>query len=164
MRVVVADTGPLNYLVLINAIDLLPRLFETVLIPEAVRSELLSPRAALPVRAWAENCPPWVDVHRIIPTALNEPALSALDKGEVEALSLALSVGADLIVIDDRAGAAVASKYGFDVTGTLGVLVLAARHNLVDLAAAFDRLKATSFYYRQSLLDALLAEHSKRKI
>jgi len=33
MRLVVADTGPLNYLILIEAIDLLPKLFETIFIP-----------------------------------------------------------------------------------------------------------------------------------
>ena len=40
MRVVVADTGPLRYLVLIDMVDLLPRLFETIIVPSAVRSEL----------------------------------------------------------------------------------------------------------------------------
>jgi predicted nucleic acid-binding protein len=41
MRLVVADTGPLNYLVLIEAVELLPKLFERVFAPEAVRLELL---------------------------------------------------------------------------------------------------------------------------
>jgi predicted nucleic acid-binding protein len=36
MRLVVADTGPLNYLVLIEAIELLPKLFEKVFAPEGV--------------------------------------------------------------------------------------------------------------------------------
>jgi predicted nucleic acid-binding protein len=35
MRVVVADTGPLNYLVLIGESDILPKLFEAVFVPEA---------------------------------------------------------------------------------------------------------------------------------
>jgi hypothetical protein len=43
------------------------------------------------------------------------------------------------------------------------LLDLAARKGLVDLAAAFTRLKATSFYYRQGLLDALLAQNEARK-
>ena len=40
MRPVVADTGPLHYLVLIDAIDILPKLFGRVLIPEIVAVEL----------------------------------------------------------------------------------------------------------------------------
>jgi predicted nucleic acid-binding protein len=55
----------------------------------------------------------------------------------------------------------VARRQGLASTGTLGVLDLAARQRLIDLAAAFERLKATSFYYRQGLLDALLAQHRK---
>ena len=77
-------------------------------------------------------------------------------------IALALTVKADLVLMDDRDGVDVARRRGLGVTGTLGVLDLAARRGLIDLAAAFERLKATTFYYRQGLLDALLAQHSKR--
>src|SRR5216684_571006 len=50
-RLVVADTGPLNYLVLIEAIDVLPRLFEQILVPAAVYDELAHADAPAPVRA-----------------------------------------------------------------------------------------------------------------
>jgi predicted nucleic acid-binding protein len=63
--------------------------------------------------------------------------------------------------MDDQAGVAVARQRGLAVTGTLGVLDLAARRGMINLAEAFARLKATSFYYRQGLLDALLAQHRK---
>ena len=52
---------------------------------------------------------------------------------------------------------------GLAVTGTLGVLDLAARRGLIDLAAAFERLKTTTFYYRQGLLEVLLARHATRR-
>jgi predicted nucleic acid-binding protein len=42
------------------------------------------------------------------------------------------------------------------VTGTLGVLGLAARRGLVDLADSFARLKRTNFRYRQKIMDELL--------
>jgi predicted nucleic acid-binding protein len=51
-RLVVADTGPLNYLVLIEAIDVLPRLFEQILVPAAVYDELAHADAPAPVRAF----------------------------------------------------------------------------------------------------------------
>ena len=76
---------------------------------------------------------------------------------------LALATKADLLLMDDHDGVTAARQRGFAVTGTLGLLDLAARKGLVDLAAAFTRLKATSFYYRQGLLDALLAQHEARK-
>jgi predicted nucleic acid-binding protein len=57
MRLVVANTGPLNYLVLIGESDILPKLFEAVFVPEAVRSKLRHRDAPLTVRAWAERPP-----------------------------------------------------------------------------------------------------------
>jgi predicted nucleic acid-binding protein len=72
-------------------------------------------------------------------------------------LVLARTLNAELVLMDDRAGVAVARQQGFTVTGMLGVLDLAARNGLIDLAAAFDRLRATSFRYRPQIMDALLA-------
>ena len=43
MWLVIADTGPVNYLILIGHIELLPALFEKVTLPAAVQSELASP-------------------------------------------------------------------------------------------------------------------------
>lgn len=60
--------------------------------------------------------------------------------------------------MDNQAGVTLARRRHLAATGTLGVLDIAARRGLVDCRAAFDRLKATSFYYRQGLLDALLAQ------
>ena len=85
------------------------------------------------------------------------------DDGEVPTIALARSIGADLILMDDRDGVAFARAQGFEVTGTRGVLELAARRGLIDLVRAFTRLKATTFHYRQGLLDALLAQQPRRK-
>ena len=73
---------------------------------------------------------------------------------------LAQTVRADLLLIDDREAVAVARGKGFPVTGTLGILDLAARRGLIDLAAAVARLRATNFRYRPEILDALLAAHA----
>ena len=142
MRLVVADTSPLRYLVQIGQIDLLPRLFEEIFLSSVVADELRHPSA-----------PPAVRVY------VDDPALEALDRGERSAIALGLSLRADLILIDDRKGAAAALNKGFEVTGTLGVLDLAAERGLVDLVDAFDRLKRTNFRYRQELFEVLLKKH-----
>ncbi len=59
--------------------------------------------------------------------ASDDPSLAALDEGEKAAIALGLSLSADLVLIDERRGAAAARGKGFEVTGTLGVLDLAAR-------------------------------------
>jgi predicted nucleic acid-binding protein len=159
---VVADTGPLNYLVQIDAIDLLPKLFGTIIVPSAVRDELRHPRAPPGVRAWIVGVPSWLEVG---PSAEpNNLAVSpALDEGERAAIALAANIDADLILMDDRDAVAFARVQGFAVTGTLGVLDLAAQRGLIDLVEAFTRLRGTTFHYRQGLLDALLAQRSKER-
>jgi predicted nucleic acid-binding protein len=67
---------------------------------------------------------------------------------------------ADLILIDERKGTAAALTKGFDVTGTLGILRLAAQGRLVDLADALAKLKRTNFRYRPAMMDDLLKEFS----
>ena len=62
MRLVVADTGPLHYLVLIGEIGVLPALASEVLIPLEVRDELDRSRTPAPVRAWIAAPPTWLRV------------------------------------------------------------------------------------------------------
>ena len=62
MPLVVADTGPLNYLILIGQIDLLPALFEKVFVPTTVQLELASARAPAAVQRWIGDPPAWVEV------------------------------------------------------------------------------------------------------
>src|SRR5437879_4171570 len=125
MRLIVADTSPLVYLVLIDHIDILPRLFETVLIPEAVHTELWHPLSPATIQAWAPAPPPWLEVKQV--PNVPEDVLRALDAGERSAIILALSIHADLVLIDERKGTQAAIDHGLDVTGTLGILQRAAR-------------------------------------
>jgi predicted nucleic acid-binding protein len=67
-----------------------------------------------------------------------------------------------LLLIDDRAAVQAARAEGFQVTGTIGVLLRAAREDLIDLAAAFAALRATNFHCPPALLNALLVEHLRR--
>lgn len=162
MPVVVADTGPIHYLVLIGEAEILLRLFAKILIPDAVRDELLHPEAPEAVRGWAAAPPDWLDVRATPVTDDTDLILMRLDRGERAALSLAIAVGADLLLIDDREAVAAARGRGFAVTGTLGILDLAARRGLIDLAAAVAQLKATNFRCRPEILDALLAAHASK--
>ena len=100
MRTVISDTSPINYLHLIGEIDLLPRLFDEVLIPPAVQAELCHPRAPASVAAWAHALPPWARVVR--PNVIDSTL--TLDSGETEAISLALELHLPAILIDERQG------------------------------------------------------------
>jgi predicted nucleic acid-binding protein len=135
MRIVVADASPIRYLVEIGHIELLPELFENVIIPSVVRDELLHPSAPEGVREWLEASPGWLEI--MTAPANDDPALQALDEGERSAIALGVSLPAEIILIDDRRGATVARAKGFEILGTLGVLSLAARgRSLVRLMPA----------------------------
>jgi predicted nucleic acid-binding protein len=62
MTVVIADTSPLNYLILIEAIDLLPRLYGRIIIPIEVLDELIDDGAPSQVSDWALKLPEWMEV------------------------------------------------------------------------------------------------------
>lgn len=87
---VVSDTSPINYLVLIELQDLLPALFEHVLIPGAVRRELQSPEAPQEIRRWMSSRPNWLEFREVTSTPAE---LRQLDDGEREAIALALTTG-----------------------------------------------------------------------
>jgi predicted nucleic acid-binding protein len=151
----------LNYLVLIGRIDLVPQLFGGLSIPTVVRDELDDPMTPAAVRQWIAAPPGWLS---IMPApAATDPALASLDEGERAAIALAAAIKADLLLMDDRAGVAVARAQGIEVTGTLGVLDRAARRGLVELPAALAALRATNFHMRQELMDVLLAQDRQRR-
>jgi len=151
MTVVVSDTSPLSYLIEINCEDLLPALYGRVLIPRAVFEELSNPGTPASVRAWLSHSPSWLMIKEASPiTDLN---LEEVDLGERQAIQLAMDEHADALIIDDRAGARLAVRFGLEVTGTLGVLLEAAKKDLVDLEAALLKLQATAFRYTPRLIE-----------
>lgn len=158
MRAVVADTGPLHHLVLAGCVDVLATLLVGVVMPSRVHGELLHPNAPPPVRRWAAHLPSWLAVSAAPNAGRDLP--SQLDDGERAAIVLALSLKADLVLMDDRAGVAVASALGLSVTGTIGILDRAASRGLVEIGPVVARLQATNFRYPPHLLAALLNRYS----
>jgi predicted nucleic acid-binding protein len=95
VRLVIADTGPINYLVLIGNIDLIPVLFDTVILPSAVQVELLDPDAPPSVRSWIADPPAWLHVQETPRRASGQVSAEGLDEGEAAAIDLAISLHAD---------------------------------------------------------------------
>ena len=158
MQLVIADTGPVNYLILIRHIDLLPRMFERVVIPVAVQTELSSPVAPALVQRWIATPPVWLEVVE----AQDVDPVAGLHKGEADAIALAASLHADLLLMDERKGVKAARSRGFRVTGTLGLLEMAAQQGLVDFAETAERLRQTTFRSPEALLDLMLKRNRKK--
>lgn len=152
--IVVADSGPLHYLILLEHIELLRRFYGQVLVPEPVAGELSAAAAPAIVREWITKPPTWVEV-RPVPSAAISMITEDLDLGERAAIALAETVRADLLLIDEAAGRAEAKRRQLRVTGTLGVLRAGAEQGLVSVPDLLERLKATSFYLDETLLGAV---------
>jgi predicted nucleic acid-binding protein len=120
MKVVVADASPINYLILIDCIDVLRRLYGRVVIPPEVLSELTAEGAPMTVRSWIRERPEWIDVESA-PERISIDAV--LDAGEAAAIRLALTKRDCLLLIDESEGRAAASRLRIPNTGTLGVLL-----------------------------------------
>lgn len=157
---VVADTTPLNYLVLINAIDVLPALFGEVLTPQAVIDELVDARAPSPVRTWAQAPPAW---HKVTNPTSRLPSTSALDPGEAHSISLARELGISDILLDERRGRNVAAREGLIALPTLAILERAAEKKLLDLPPMLQALQLTTFRIPQGKLDEALGRDEARK-
>ena len=158
---VIADSSPLHYLILINEVELLPRLFDRVLIPPVVAQELRRSRTPAPIRAWMSSPPEWLDVRPL--RRRPEAALLRLGAGEREAIVLAQEVQAALLLIDDLEGREEAVRRALSVMGKLRVLELAAERGWLDLPATIARLQATSFYTPAAIVREMLARDAARK-
>ena len=159
--IVIVDTSPICYLILIEAIDLLPQLYGKVLIPNAVYQELKSPKSPLEVQQWIEHIPDWLEVCEDSNTKDEETQI--LDKGEREAIALAEKIKADLIVMDEKLGRSIARKKGFNLVGILGILYSASQLNLIDLSQAFIDLQKTTFFVSPNLLKILLEKDQQNR-
>lgn len=112
MRLVIADTGPVNYLILIGHIEVLSALFEKVILPAAVRDELISLKAPPEVQQWSSALPAWVEVRDAPIHLMEDVSLQGIDAGEKAAIVLAASLHAGLLLMDDRKGVNAAEKKG----------------------------------------------------
>lgn len=158
--IVVADAGPLQYLVCIGAIDVLAPLYQRVAAQQTVARELQQDNTPAAVRAWITQPPAWCEIH---PDPPPDPMLDFLDPGERAAIPLALAVHADRLLIDDLAGRGEALRRHLAVTGTLGVLAEAHLATLLDFEQALTRLRQTNFFISDDLIASIRRDLARAK-
>lgn len=159
MSVVVSDTSPLHYLILCGVENILPRLFQRVIIPPMVFREMQQPNTPPAVREWAAALPEWVAVQT--PKTVN--LALEVDAGEMEAICLAQEIHADAVLMDDRAGRNAAIQCGLAVVGTIGLLEQAAARGLIELPPTLARLHQTNARLAPELIRAALARDQARQ-
>lgn len=158
--IIVSDTSPLNHLVLVDVVDVLPKLFGEVHVPVQVMQELGHPHAPSMVSSWALTPPEWLWIHQSL---TDVPIDDRLDPGEAYAIALAQQLKAEAILIDERQGRLIAKERGLATFGTITVLELAAERDLIDLRTAFAALRQTTFRMTDVLIDAALQRDAARR-
>lgn len=155
-RCVLTDASPLIGLARVEGLPWLRMLFGEVSMPVEVRDEVLAGKGfadALAIAAaidsgWLKVCAPAPDV----------PVLPELDEGEAACIRIALSRGGRaLLLMDERAGRAVAAEHGLMVAGTAAVIGMAKSRGLTASArAVFSRLHASDFRISAQVIETVL--------
>ncbi len=140
MKVIVSDTSCISNLLLLGKLDLLKETYHNILIPPAVFSEVLALEnfgkdiQEFKAASWIEVIPPGAGAMQIV-------SRYHLDRGELEGIALACEIKADILIIDEAEGRAVATELGINTTGLIGVLIKAKKNGYItSLKEILDRL------------------------
>ncbi len=130
--IVVSDTSPIVNLAAVGRLDLLQQLYNQVVVPQAVHDEI-NKGIQQPALAEILSCA-WLQTQ----TAANRAVVASLelelDRGEAEAIALAVELKAALVLMDERKGRRVALRLGLTPIGLLGILIEAKQRRLIQEA------------------------------
>ncbi|MEZ4777606.1 MAG: DUF3368 domain-containing protein [Bacteroidia bacterium] len=141
--IVVSDTSPISNLIDLGQLTLLRALFNQVVIPTAVESELLQVEDPQFRHSYLQSRESgWLIVKSPVNLSEVNRLKQILDPGEAEAISLALELNAQTLLIDERMGYKVAHQSHLRAVGVLGILIEAKRKGLIpDVRSYLDKLK-----------------------
>ncbi len=158
----VADTGPLIFLAKLGRLGLLQHGADQVYVPQAVLNEVQAkPDEA--TKAIEEASRSWLSVRKVGDQRTVEILLATLDRGEAEVIVLAKELDADRVVMDDLDARRFARRAGFDLVGTLGLLLAARlRGEIPTVGEEIERLQILGFRITPSLVEAILREAGEK--
>jgi predicted nucleic acid-binding protein len=157
--IVVSDTTPIHYLILIGKEHILSTLFTEVVIPDVVLKEMSHPNAPEPVRRWTDGPPEWAADKTSRADLLAK--IKGIGAGESSAIALAIELEADAVLMDDRKATREAVRRGLNVLTTFALLELASEKGLLDFANAIDALSKTNFHFPPNeIVDGYLRRNS----
>ncbi len=128
--IVVCNTSPITNLTAVGQLNLLQQLYSSIIIPKAVYDEMAGLDYTVPGAVEVQT-QSWIQTLHVTDTNRVIELQAVLDRGEAEAIVLALELGADLLLLDERRGRKVASQLGLKRTGLLGVLLEAKQNGLI---------------------------------
>jgi len=159
---VVSNSSPIIHLAKIDQLNLLPDFFGELIIPPAVYEECITEGKGRPEVAKIKQAS-WLRVVQVTNQNLVKLLNAEVDRGEAEAIALALETRASLILLDDADAREKARLYHLKMTGLLGVLLRARKTGRVaSLSEKLDALRVSGFWLNARLTDRLLREVGER--
>jgi predicted nucleic acid-binding protein len=147
-KAIISDTSCLVILEKIKELELLHRLFGTIITTSEIKDEF-----GLPL-------PEWVHIKQVKNKNYQSIIEATLDKGEASAIALALELEDCLLIIDDLKGRKFANHLGLKITGTFGVLVEAKLSGAIpSIKPILEKIKATNFRIGEQL-EALILKNA----
>lgn len=157
---VIADSGPIFSLAVIDNLELLNSLFDEVSIPMAVWEEITLDKSTeiySRIEIFFRD--------KVIPIKGFNELTFVMDYGESESVILYKELEADFLLIDDKKARSYAENFDIKCIGTLGLLSIARSKGLVDeLRPIFILLLEAKRYYSLSLINVLLNRHNEKKL
>lgn len=158
MRKVVVNTTPLIALSHVGELDVLRKMYGSIVIPEAVYREL-SVKTESSCKKAVDNALDWIQVAKIENQMAKVFYKTQLHEGEVEVMILSREIGADVVIIDDANAKKHAKYLQLPVTGTLGVLIKAKQKGYIsELKPILNRMVEKGIYISNSLVDLCLKQ------
>ena len=158
--IVISDTSPISSLFLTNQVDLLPKIFGRVIIPQEVFSELLILETDFGHDLSALKTASWLEVLQVKDLRAVNRLKEMLDDGESEAIILAKELQADYLLIDEHEGRQIAASEGLQIIGVLGVLIQAKANGFIPLVKPVidDLQNIAKFRISEKLYGLVLAQ------
>ncbi len=122
--IIISDTSVISNLILVNRLDLLASLYDEILIPQVVATEIFQLEAFNVDVSRFRNAP-WVKIQNPTNQVLEQQLLLTLDPGEAAAITLAHELAPTYLAIDEKAGRQAAEGLGIPVIGLVGILIQA---------------------------------------
>jgi uncharacterized protein len=137
---VVSNTSPITSLAGVGQLNLLQQLYGSIIIPQAVYTEMVEAGSLVPGAIEVQTLP-WIQTRQVANQELVTELLEELNLGEAQAIVLALELKAELLLLDELPGRTIASQYGLNITGVLGILLEAKRNGSIPaVKPLMDRL------------------------
>lgn len=158
--IVIADTGPIFSLSILDKLDLLDSLFDEVYIPQSVWKELTFQKG--------QEFQKRIEIFfssKVRNIVSENNLLDQMELGEAEAILLYKEMNAAFLLIDDKKARQFANTLKINSIGTLAILIKSKENNIIkELRPLFIQLLQNKRYYSISLLNSILSEYNENII